>query len=129
MTASQRHITPATPMGGTLVTDGATFRVWAPNAIEVYISGDFNNWVQDGSSLLQKNDQTGRWTGFISGATDGQQYKFYVVGQGTRGYKRDPYARELTHIWDNPNCILRSASTFPWQDWSWRTPGFRDLII
>src|SRR5206468_6225137 len=22
-----------------------------------------------------------------------------------------------------------SASTFPWQDWSWRTPEFRDLVV
>ena len=25
--------------------------------------------------------------------------------------------------------ILRSAATFPWQDWNWGTPDFRDLIV
>ena len=55
MPASQQHITAATPMGATLVAGGATFRVWAPRANEVYIRGDFNGWTKDQSSLLIKN--------------------------------------------------------------------------
>ena len=34
-----------------------------------------------------------------------------------------------TNVWPNPDCILRSAASFPWQDRSWRTPDFRDLIV
>jgi 1,4-alpha-glucan branching enzyme len=128
MPASQQNITPSTPMGATLTSGGATFRVLAPRAKEVYIRGDFNGWAMDASSLLVP-DGTGRWTGFVAGAKDGHKYKFYVVGNGTEGFKRDPYARELTPTWPNPDCILRSAATFPWQDWSWRTPDFRNLIV
>jgi 1,4-alpha-glucan branching enzyme len=115
-------------MGTNLVPGGATFRLWAPRAKDVYIRGDFNAWVMDESSRLVKNAD-GRWTGFMPGATDGHRYKFYVVGTGTEGFKRDPYARELTNKWPDPDCVLRSAGTFPWQDWSWRTPEFRDLIV
>ncbi|MBI1896942.1 MAG: alpha amylase C-terminal domain-containing protein [Acidobacteria bacterium] len=128
MPASQQHITSSTLMGATLVDGGATFRVWAPQANKVYISGDFNGWQQDDASLLERNDDQ-RWTGFIPGAQDGHKYKFWIEGHGTSGYKRDPYARELTNAWPNPDCILRSAGTFPWQDWSWKTPEFRDLIV
>jgi 1,4-alpha-glucan branching enzyme len=128
MSASQQNITPATPMGANLVQGGATFRVWAPRAKMVHICGDFNNWTRDDASLLVKNGDD-RWTGFMPNARDGDKYKFYVTGEGTEGYKRDPYARELTVAWPNPDCILRSAGTFPWQDWSWRTPDFRDLIV
>ena len=28
-----------------------------------------------------------------------------------------------------PRLHLRSAANFPWQDWGWRTPEFRDLIV
>jgi 1,4-alpha-glucan branching enzyme len=94
----------------------------------VYILGDFNAWAKDGSSLLIKHDD-GRWTGFVAGAKDGEKYKFYVVGTGSEGFKRDPYARDLTNTWPDPSCILRSAHTFPWQDGGWRPPDFRDLII
>src|SRR5215216_1490752 len=128
MPASQQHISGSTPMGGNLVDGGATFRLWAPRATDVFIRGDFNNWAQDDASRLVKNGD-GRWTGFVPGATDGQTYKFYVVGTGTKGFKRDPYARELTRTWPDPACILRSADTFPWQDGSWRMPDFRDLIV
>jgi 1,4-alpha-glucan branching enzyme len=128
MPASQQHVSLSTPMGANLVDGGATFRVWAPRAKEVYACGDFNAWNRDASSLLVKHADN-RWTGFMPGAQDGHKYKFYVVGEGTEGFKRDPYARELTQHWPNPDCILRVASSFPWQDWSWRTPDFRDLIV
>lgn len=128
MPVTQQHITPSTPMGVTLVQGGATVRVWAPRAQDVFVCGDFNEWVRDDTSRLARRPD-GRWTGFIPGATDGQVYKFYVVGDGSEGFKRDPYARELTSTWPNPDCIIRSAATFPWQDWSWRTPDFRDLIV
>ena len=128
MPASQQHITPSTPMGVNLVPGGATARVWAPRARDVFICGDFNGWVRDESSRLVRRDD-GRWTGFVAGAADGQKYKFYVVGTGSQGFKRDPYARDLTNDWPDPDCILRSPTTFPWQDWDWRTPDFRDLIV
>jgi 1,4-alpha-glucan branching enzyme len=44
------------PMGGTLVPGGATFRIWAPRAKSVYVSGDFNGWKQDSS---RKDDVSG----------------------------------------------------------------------
>src|SRR5688572_3233517 len=124
MPASQQHITSSTPMGANLIDGGATFRVWAPRAKQVFVRGDFNNWTRDDASLLLKNGDN-RWTGFMPNARDGDKYKFYIVGDGSEGYKRDPYARELPIAWPNPDCILRSAGTFPWQDWSWRTPDFR----
>jgi 1,4-alpha-glucan branching enzyme len=127
MTVTQQHISSETPMGGNLVDGGATFRVWAPRAQEVFICGDFNDWVKDDSSRLTNHG--GRWAGFVPDAKEGQKYKYCVVGAGSSGFKRDPYARDLTNAWPNPDCILRSAATFPWQDWSWRTPDFRDLVV
>ncbi|CAK0745139.1 1,4-alpha-glucan branching enzyme [Azospirillaceae bacterium] len=134
MTASQESIMHSTPMGANLVqldadlAQGATFRVWAPRAREVYVVGDFNQWKRNNASLLQMSND-GHWTGFIPKVKDGDRYKFYIVGKGSEGCKRDPYARELENVWPNPNCIVRSASSFPWQDGNWRAPEFRDLII
>jgi 1,4-alpha-glucan branching enzyme len=127
MAVTQQHISSETPMGGNLVDGGATFRVWAPRAQEVFVCGDFNDWVRDESSRLTNNG--GRWAGFVPNAKEGQRYRFYVVGAGSGGFKRDPYARDLTNVWPNPDCILRSAASFPWQDWGWRTPDFRDLVV
>ncbi|VVO43427.1 alpha amylase C-terminal domain-containing protein [Pseudomonas fluorescens] len=128
MALSQDHIFPTTPMGANLTAGGATFRVWAPRARDVYVCGDFNGWLRNDSTQLTRQPD-GRWTGFVAGATDGNKYKFYIVGEGSEGFKRDPYARELTREWPNPSCIIRLAVSFPWQDWNWRMPEFSDLII
>ncbi len=125
---NQQNVSDNTPMGAHLTANGATFRVWAPTAKNVYVIGDFNGWTPSQPWLLQSR-AGGHWTGFLSGVEEGTLYKFWVEGQGSSGAKRDPYARELEHTWPNPKCIIRSASTYPWQDWTWRTPEFRDLIV
>ena len=63
---SQQHISPQTPTGATLDADGASFRVWAPEARAVYLHGIFGGEVFDqltDDRLLQK-DQRGYWTGY-----------------------------------------------------------------
>ena len=92
MPVSQQKIGPQTPMGATIVPgQGVTFRVWAPAAVAVYVCGDFNGWTQNQQSLLV-NDGSGIWAGFVPGIGEGVQYKFFIVGRGSSGYKRDPRA-------------------------------------
>ena len=118
------------PMGSTLVPGGASFRVWAPRAKAVYVSGDFNSWKRNGDGQLQPIGG-GHWAAFIPGVKDGDQYLFYVNGLGTDGYKRDPRARMLTFQPAFPlaNCVLRDPRRFPWHDTGFRPPAFNDLII
>jgi 1,4-alpha-glucan branching enzyme len=130
-TVTPDHITVDTPMGANLTRNGATFRVWAPRAREVYIKLNANGdqWKPDPGSLLVK-DQNGYWAGYIDGAKDGDTYRFYVVGEGGEGYKRDPYARELTRSgYPNWECIIRDPNSFPWSRPDFRTSAFNDLII
>ena len=89
MPASLDHVDPAAPMGVNLVADGATFRVWAPNALAVYAIGDFNQRQCNDASLLSRDEQ-GHWRGFIAGVRDRQRYLFHMVGKGSEGPKRDP---------------------------------------
>ena len=126
MPASLQHIHTNTPMGATLIADGATFRVWAPNARAVYALGDFNDRRREDASLLTR-DEHGHWRGFISGARDRQRYMFHVVGEGSEGPKRDPYARELQAPFPS-ECIIRSED-FPWHDSGFVTPAFHDFVI
>jgi 1,4-alpha-glucan branching enzyme len=126
MPASLQHIHPDTPMGATLIADGATFRVWAPHARAVHVLGDFNDRQRNDANLLTRDTQ-GHWRGFIRGARDRQRYMFYVVGDGSEGPKRDPYARELQAPFPS-ECIIRS-SDFPWHDCGYATPAFHDFVI
>jgi 1,4-alpha-glucan branching enzyme len=129
MPVQQPDLTGA-PMGGTLVPGGATFRVWAPRANAVHVSGSFNGWTQDAGSLLAQIGD-GHWASFVPGLKAGDQYLFYVDGAGTSGYKRDPRARLLTFqpAFPQANCVLRDATRFPWHQARFAPPAFNDLII
>jgi 1,4-alpha-glucan branching enzyme len=129
MSAPQIDLTTA-PMGGTLIPGGATFRIWAPRAKNVYISGDFNQWKQNAGSQLSQIGG-GHWAGFFPGLNDGDQYLFYVDGIGTSNYKRDPHSRLLTFqpAFPGSNCVLRNPGRFPWHETGFRPPAFNDLII
>ena len=130
---SQSHILPTTPMGANLVNGGATFRAWAPRATAVYVNGIFLGAPKTGqtSDLLMAQDVRGYWTGFLPGAGDGDLYHFWVVGAGSSGYKRDPYAREMAE--DSPfptcSCLIRRSTAYPWHDAAFVTPDFSNMIV
>jgi 1,4-alpha-glucan branching enzyme len=126
MPASLDHIHPGTPMGANLVAGGATFRVWAPNARAVHVIGEFNDRTRDDASLLNRVAD-GHWAGFVPGVRDRQRYLFYVVGEGSEGPKRDPYARELETPFPS-DCVVRKTD-FPWHETGYVTPAFHDFVI
>jgi 1,4-alpha-glucan branching enzyme len=135
MPASQQHISTNTPAGANILKGGATFRVWAPRAKEVYLVLDdggnhaLSTWTKNDQDLLVR-DEHGYWSGFFSGVTDGSEYRFSVVGAGSEGFKRDPYARELQMDgYPDCNCILRDPGTYIWHDQAFRSPAFSDLIV
>jgi 1,4-alpha-glucan branching enzyme len=113
-------------MGANLIADGATFRVWAPHAHAVHVIGDFNGRQRNDASLLNR-DEHGHWRGFIPGVRDRQRYMFYVVGEGSEGPKRDPYARELQTPFPS-DCIVRKTD-FPWHETGYVTPQFHNFVI
>jgi 1,4-alpha-glucan branching enzyme len=97
-------------------TNGTHFAVWAPNATRVSVVGDFNNW--DGRRhVMRKRMDVGVWEIFIPGASEGQGYKYELVGPDGNllPLKSDPYgfAAEL-----RPNTASKIARTdnFKWSD-------------
>jgi 1,4-alpha-glucan branching enzyme len=73
---------------------GVYFAVWAPNAREVTVIGDFNGWQVDSHPLCPRKDDSGIWEGFIPGVTPGACYKYHLLSrQGNyRVQKTDPFA-------------------------------------
>jgi 1,4-alpha-glucan branching enzyme len=131
MPASQQHIQASTPMGAELVGGGATFRLWAPGAKEIYvIFHDFDAQAEKNDAHLLVRDSNGYWAGFFPDVKDGTPYRFWVVGHGGEGFKRDPYARELAmQGYPDCNCIVRDPHSYPWRDQGFRPPAFNDLIV
>jgi 1,4-alpha-glucan branching enzyme len=135
MPASQQNINTDTRLGANVTRGGVTFRAWAPEAREVYVALNYPAgtapaaFAKDPGDLLVK-DAKNCWGGFVPGLKDGDLYRFYVVGTGSEGFKRDPYAREL-EFYGHPdcNCIIRDPADYPWHDAGYRPPAFNDLII
>jgi 1,4-alpha-glucan branching enzyme len=133
---SQANCTAGTAMGATLVAGGgATFRAWAPRATAIYVNGVFGGVSRMGQTpdLLMAKDTDGYWSGFVAEAAEGDTYGFFVVGAGSSGYKRDPYAREFQ---DDPAepfpvclAVIREASAYPWHDAGFRAPEFSDMVV
>ncbi len=72
--------------------DGGTrFAVWAPDAREVSVIGDFNGW-EKGRSCLEPAGDSGIWHGYIPGLESGALYKYHIRSR-YHGYvvdKADP---------------------------------------
>lgn len=121
-------------MGANLIDGGgATFRAWAPLASAVYINGCFGGTQKNGQTddLLLAKDSNGYWSGFVDTAREGDLYHYWVVGPGSTGYKRDPYARELATdaLFPDCCCLIRSATAYPWHDSAFLTPDFSNMIV
>lgn len=132
MAASQLHINANTPMGANLIGDGATFRVWAPNAKKVYVAlNGIRNYTPKPEDELSRSPHGGHWTGFIPGVSDGTKYRYYVLpGVGEGRLKRDPWAREMElHDWPNVDCLVRDSNSYPWHDAGHAPPHFHSLIV
>ncbi|MFM8364329.1 MAG: hypothetical protein ACKOAS_04185, partial [Verrucomicrobiota bacterium] len=99
----------ATPLGVRIEKGGATFSVWAPNASDVGLVGDFNGWIEQ---PLVKNEKTGYWRGFAVGAVANQEYQYKIrwVGNGEGRLKNDPRADWI----QNGRSVIYDHDAFDW---------------
>jgi 1,4-alpha-glucan branching enzyme len=79
-------------LGAHVFGDGTQFAVWAPNAAQVSVIGDFNGW--DPRANPMRGSDSGVWSAMVAGVKPGSVYKYHVVSKnGThRADKADPYA-------------------------------------
>jgi len=62
-------------------TEGTYFGVWAPNAKKITVIGDFNSWNRTSHKLMQRQDGSGIWEGFIPGINTIEKYKYHIVSR------------------------------------------------
>lgn len=99
--------------------EGVYFAVWAPNAREVSVIGDFNGWDKYANKLGARWDSSGIWEGFIPGVKKGSIYKYHIISHH-KNYsvdKKDPYAfyseqppKTASIVWD---------LDYKWSDSNW----------
>ena len=97
---------------------GYFFAVWAPNAADVHVVGDFNGWDENAHQMMRT--KTGNiWTLFIPGVGIGELYKFLITAQdGRKIYKADPYAN-FAELRPGNASRTTDLSGFKWSDKKW----------
>ena len=115
---------PPPTMGGQLTPTGATFRVWAPHADAVTVSGDFDGW---GTTHALTRTAGDIWVGDVDGAKAGQRYR-YLVSQGGQTLTRsDPRARGLDDA--GGKSVLVDVNAYAWQSAPFASPDFNHQVI
>ena len=113
-------------MGATPYGQGTTFRVWAPDATGVAVTGHFTRWP--GTPLA--SEPTGMWSADVPGAVPGQAYQVLLMtGAGTLT-RVDPYARQVVN--ENglaSHAVIYDEGAFDWGDLSYSSPGWTELVI
>jgi 1,4-alpha-glucan branching enzyme len=100
---------------------GVRFTTWAPNAKNIYLSGDFNDFKIEEKYKLNTISKSGLWSIFIEGIEAGIRYKFVIETQeGVLNYKSDPYAIE-SELRPQSASIVHEPIKFKWADTSWST--------
>ena len=120
--------TSSHPGMGAIPFDGGTsFRVWAPFASRVSVTGTFNNWSDNDRPLASEDN--GYWSADIPSAKIGDQYKYVIVNRDTGNTyrKNDPYAKEVTN--SVGNSVIRSPEEFDWSNDNYRTPTWNEMAI
>ena len=98
--------------------EGYLFRLWAPNAARVCVTGDFCAW--DASAFPMARSEHGLWEKFIPGLKQFDTYKYAVTSaRGKTVLKADPYA---FHAETRPGTAskLYDLPPYRWGDGAWR---------
>ncbi len=96
---------------------GVAFAVWAPNAKNVSIIGDFNNW--DAGRHPMHSSDAGIWTLFIPQLTEYTVYKYHVTAQdGQSADKADPYGFAMEER-PKTGSVVTDLDRYQWHDAQW----------
>lgn len=98
---------------------GAEFKVWAPNAKDVSVVGNFNDW--DGSKhRMFFNGYHGVWSIFIPNIKEGDIYKYQITSQEGRVFlKSDPFAFYSELRPGTASIVKDVTRPYSWEDDDW----------
>lgn len=123
-TATKEALPKVEGMGSIPCESGVFFRVWAPNAKRIFVSGDFNRWSETDHEMEHENN--GYWGVFVAEAKIGSQYRYLIHTVNGVLSKNDPYAREVTN--SAGNSIVHDPN-FNWSDEDFQMPSWNNLVI
>ena len=108
-------------MGAHLVSfagqEGIVFAVWAPNARQVSVIGEFNSW--DGQEHVMHSSDSGIWSLFIPGLQEQTVYKYRLITQQNEQFdKSDPYGFAM-ELRPSTGSVAVNLDSYQWNDADW----------
>jgi 1,4-alpha-glucan branching enzyme len=108
---------------------GVAFAVWAPNAKNVSVVGNFNDWNGTNHQMRRLGDG-GVWELFIPGLGEGELYKYEIISGRHKFLKADPYGFMMEVPPDTSSIVFKSKYKFSDRSWmnkrqkraAWREP-------
>jgi 1,4-alpha-glucan branching enzyme len=129
MSEEAQTVTKHFGMGAIPHAKGVTFRVWAPHAEKVYVSGTFNDWSKTSTPLT--SEKNGYWSIDVQGAKAGDEYKYVLHAPPDWNLpplsRIDPYARKVTNAAGNG--IIYDPDAFDWGDDTFNIASWNELVI
>ena len=107
-------------LGSFLEGDSCTFRVWAPNAKRVFVTGEFCSWYPHTYEMKKINDR-GIYEIQVPGVSEFDAYKYVIMTHsGVELWKADPYAK---HAETRP---LTASKVYTLPEYKWKDKKWMD---
>lgn len=113
-------------------SSGVRFTLWAPNAQEVRVVGNFNSWQGEGH-IMERVPKSGIWLLFIPDLRAGEIYKYEIhTANGERLLKADPYA-VYAQLRPDTASVVYDLEGYKWQDEKWqqekKQPAYQSPVL
>ena len=104
---------------------GWVFREWAPNATDIYLIGDFNDWKESEKYRCKRIEGTGNWELKLSekALKHGQLYKMKVKWNGGEGERIPAWCRRV--VQDDQTKIFSAQVWNPEKPYEWKKKSFK----
>jgi len=99
--------------------NGTVFRVWAPSAVNVSVTGHFNGWDRR-VHQMRSLGSSGIWELFIPGLVEDEIYRYVIrTKQGHFLEKSDPF-QFFGELRPNTASVVRNINRYRWNDQAWQ---------
>jgi 1,4-alpha-glucan branching enzyme len=109
-------------VGAIVRRDGVSFRVWAPFASNVAVTGSFNEW----QSLPMDSEGDGYWTVTVPDAQAGQEYRYLITNGEQQLFRNDPRALQVTTSAGNSVVV---DTHFEWTDQEFKSVELEKQVV
>lgn len=104
---------------------GWVFREWAPNATEIYLVGDFNDWTENDLYRCKRITSEGNWELKLPEKSMRHEdlYKLHVKWDGGEGERIPAWTQRV--VQDEHTKIFSAQVWDPQETYSWKKKNFR----